>query len=314
MSVRGMSAEHLTATAEPGGITAETFERYRHLLFAIAYRMLGSVMEAEDVVQDAYLRARTAPTEPVRSEKAYLSTIVTRLCLDRLKSARARRETYVGPWLPEPLLTTEGDPRMTPEYQVDAYDSISMAFLVLLESLTPLERAVFLLREVFDFTYPEIAEIVGRSESACRQHARRAKRFLDERRHRFTSTPEARRRLTDSFLQAVRGGDLEGLMRLLADEITLWADGGGKVTASPRPLHGARNVARFLIGVAERAPAGLHIELTEVNGEPGFIGWLDGSAYVVIVLEGDETRLQAIRIVVNPDKLAHLGPPLPQPL
>lgn len=290
-----------------GQARAEQFERYRPLLFSIAYRMLGSVMEAEDVVQEAYLRYQATPAASIRSHKSFLSTVVTRLCLDQLKSARARRESYIGPWLPEPLLTTEADSDRTPGARVDEYESISLAFLVLLESLTPVERAVFLLREVFDFGYAEIAEIVGRREDACRQVFHRAKRFLVERRPRFRSSPEDRRRLTEGFLQACAAGDLEGLMRLLAEDITMWSDGGGKVPAATRPVHGRAAVARLLLGLVRIAPPGTHFQVAEVNGGPAIIVRVDGAPRAVLTLEVEEGHIRAIRNVVNPEKLAHLG-------
>lgn len=287
----------------------EQFEGQRSLLLSIAYRMLGSVTEAEDAVQEAYLRYQATPPERIRSARAFLCTVVTRLCLDQLKSARARRECYVGPWLPEPLLTTDGDPWLTPGHRVETYESISMAFLVLLESLTPVERAVFLLREVFEFGYPEIAAIIGRREDACRQVFHRAKQAIAERRPRFTSRPEDSRRLTRSFVRAIEAGDLAGLTRLLAEDITLWSDGGGKVAAALRPLHGAGAVARFLLGVSKKALAGTGYthEVTEVNGEPALLIRVGGEPRLtVVVIETDGRLIRNLRIVGNPDKLAHL--------
>jgi RNA polymerase sigma-70 factor, ECF subfamily len=303
--------EAMTARAGVPEDRADTFEQHRRLLFSIAYRMLGSVMEAEDVVQEAWLRWQVVTSEEVRSPKAFLSTVVTRLCLDQLKSARARRESYVGPWLPEPLITSEADPRLAPDARIDAYESISMAFLVLLESLTPLERAVFLLREVFDYPYPEIAEIVGRREDGCRQLFHRAKQYLTERRPRFQPTPAARERLTAGFVRAAEAGDLEGLMSLLAEDITLWTDGGGKVAAALRPLHGPNAVARFLLGVTQRVQPLSTFELLEVNGEPAILFRIPPAppapSLGVVVLEMDEERIHAIRVVGNPEKLGHIS-------
>jgi RNA polymerase sigma-70 factor, ECF subfamily len=302
--------ETTTAPAGPPEDWAERFEGYRPLLFSIAYRMLGSVMEAEDVVQEAWLRWQAVTPDAVRSPKAFLSTVVTRLCLDQLKSARARREQYVGPWLPEPLITSEADPRVAPDARIDAYESISMAFLVLLESLTPLERAVFLLREVFDYPYPEIAEIVGRREDGCRQLFHRAKQYLTERRPRFQPSPAAQERLTAGFVRAVEGGDLQGLMSLLAEDITLWTDGGGKVAAALQPIHGPNAVARFLLGVTQKAPPGITFDLIEVNGEPAVLFRVPAAPPIpslgVVVLEMDEERIRAIRVVGNPEKLGHI--------
>jgi RNA polymerase sigma-70 factor, ECF subfamily len=204
----------------------ETFETYRPLLFAIAYRMLGSAMEAEDIVQETYLRYQRASKDSIRQMKPFLTTILTRLCLDQLKSARAQRENYIGPWLPEPILTDDGA-LITPNKD----DSISMAFLVLLENLSPPERAVFLLREVFDYDYPEIAQIIGKEEAACRQLFHRAKKHITEHRPRYKSSPEAHQQITLRFMQAITEGDVNGLVSLLADEVALWSDGGGKVGA-----------------------------------------------------------------------------------
>jgi RNA polymerase sigma-70 factor (ECF subfamily) len=305
-----MNGPLVTRQTEPGGHTAmtvaERFEQERPLLFAIAYRMLGSVMEAEDVVQEAWLRYQATPADSVRSPKAFLSTVVTRLCLDQLKSARARREQYFGPWLPEPLLTSE-DASPTPEGRVDVHESVSMAFLVLLESLTPVERAVFLLREVFDYGYDEIAAIVDRSEDACRQSFHRAKQSLVARRPRFQASPEARQRLTQGFLRAVEAGDLPGLTELLAEDITLWTDGGGKTRAAVRPLHGPETVARFILGVVRKAPPNIEVEVTEVNGDPGLLLRVDGAPFAAMAMELDEHCIHAIRTIVNPDKLAHLA-------
>src|SRR3954466_16146302 len=210
-----------------GTVDARQFEAYRPLMFSIAYRMLGSVTEAEDIVQEAYLRYQATPTDEIVSHKAFLSTIVTRLCLNQLQSARAQREAYIGPWLPEPVLTGV-DERFAPLQQAELHESLALAFLVLLEQLTPLERAVFLLREVFDYDYAEIAAIVGKAEAACRQLLRRAKQHIADHRPRFKPTPEAHRQILTHFLQAVGSGELAGLLAMLADDVELWADGGGK--------------------------------------------------------------------------------------
>ena len=301
-----VEAPAATADAISAPDDTASFEAYRPLLFSIAYRMLGSVTEAEDIVQETYLRYRAAPPGSIRSLKSFLTTIVTRLCLDELKSARARRESYFGPWLPEPLLSAEADARLAPGHRLEEYESISMAFLVLLESLTPIERAVFLLRQVFDYGYPEIAQIVGKREDTCRQIFRRAKQSIDERRPRFRSTPEDRQRLTVGFLRATQAGDLAGLTRLLAEDITLWADGGGKVAAATRPLHGRDAVARFILGLARKAPPETQFEVTQANGSPAIIVRLGGSPVAVLSLEVNGDQIRAIRSVVNPDKLRHL--------
>src|SRR5205085_1992722 len=207
----------------------ESFESYRTYLFAIAYRMLSSAMDAEDMVQETYLRYQTTPPETINSLKAFLTTIITRLCMDQLHLARRKREVYPGPWLPEPIITTTALEAIDPEERVTRDESISLAFLVLLEQLQPIERAVFLLREVFDYDYAEIATFLGKSEVACRQWFSRAKKHLSDHRPRFSAPPETQRQMLSGFLQAVQAGELTALMKLLAEDVTFWADGGGKV-------------------------------------------------------------------------------------
>ncbi|GIV96768.1 MAG: DNA-directed RNA polymerase sigma-70 factor [Herpetosiphonaceae bacterium] len=277
----------------------EEFNRHRPLLFSIAYRMLGSVMDAEDIVQEAFLRWQSAAEDEIQSPKAYLSTIVTRLCIDQLRSAKAQREQYIGIWLPEPLVDRQPDAGE----QVVLSESLSLAFLVLLEQLTPLERAVFLLREVFDYDYAEIARIVGRSEAACRQLLHRARQRITDGRPRFTATQEQQRRVTALFFQACASGDMQGLLTLLAEDITVWSDSGGLVPAARRPVRGCHNVARFLLGLARHAPADLAIVPAQINGQAGFITYIGGRPQSVVALEIAGERIQAIRIVVNPEKL-----------
>ncbi len=282
------------------------FEAYRPLMFAIAYRMLGSAADAEDIVQDAYLRYRAVPPETIVSPKAFLSTIVTRLSLTRLHSAHAQRETYIGPWLPEPVLT-DHDSRSSPTEQLNLQDSLSMAFLVLLEELTPLERAVFLLREVFDYEYAEIAEMVGKEETACRQLLSRAKKHIAAHRPRFKPDREEHRRLLDRFLQAVRTGEMNGLMQLLADDVTLWADGGGKARgAAIHPLHGREVVARFVLASTRFVTGDYHAEVADINGEPAAILRVGEQARVVLFIAVTHGQLQEIRVIGNPDKLKHV--------
>ena len=238
--------------------TAKQFETYRPQLFAIAYRMVGSAMEAEDLVQESYLRYRSVQTEEIRSPKAFLTTIVTRLCLNHLQSARVQREQYVGPWLPEPMLDG-AEQTLSPTDQMARYESISLAFLTLLETLTPVERGVFLLREVFDYDYPDIAAIVEKSEPACRQLFRRAKEHLAQRRPRFRTTPARQRQLLDQFMHAVSAGEFDGLTKLLAEDVTMWADGGGKVRGAAtlsalwQPGRGP-----ICVGFATLSPSRLH--------------------------------------------------------
>jgi len=285
-------------------------QELRPAAFAIAYRMLGSVSEAEDVVQEGLLRLHRARDEGERIEspRAYLSTVVTRLGIDHLRSARVRRETYVGEWLPEPLVTSEED---DPARQAEMADSLSLAFLVLLESLTPEQRAVFLLREVFDYPYDEIAEIVGKSEANARQLATRARREVDAQRPRFEASREQRDELAGRFFAAAQEGDLAGLEALLAEDAVLHGDGGGKVPAIARPLHGRGRVARALAGWADqgRRFGGFTIRRVEVNGQPGalMLG-PEGGLIAVMALDIADGRVQGVSSVVNPDKLQHLGP------
>jgi RNA polymerase sigma-70 factor (TIGR02957 family) len=278
--------------------------------FAIAYRMLGSVSEAEDVVQEALLRLHRAQAEGERIEspRAYVSTVVTRLGIDQLRSARRRRETYVGEWLPEPLLTSEED---DPARQAEMSDSLSLAFLVLLESLTPEQRAVFLLHDVFDYPYDEIARIVGKSEANARQLAARARRHVDERRPRFEATREQREKLADRFFAAVGDGDVKALETMLAEDVVLAGDGGGKAPALARALHGARRVARTLATFRRQGErfGGLTMRRVEVNGQPGAVV-LDSEDRVISVVALDiaDEQVQGVRSIVNPEKLRHLGP------
>ena len=286
----------------------EDFELHRSLLFSIAYRMLGSVAEAEDIVQEAYLRWQQAPEKEVRSPKSYLSAVVTRLSIDRLRSAQVQREEYVGPWLPEPLLTDRAEEAVDP---AELDESISMAFLVVLESLNPVERAVFILREVFDYDYEEISHIVGKSEANCRQIAHRARQAVTDRRPRFERSIEQEERLTRQFVEACTSGNMEGLLSLLSEEVTLWSDGGGKVAAAPYPIYGPERVARFLLGVLRTVPPGFSAHLARVNGGPGVIGYVGGEPTSVVALDVADGRLQNIRIVVNPEKLKAMPPSPP---
>ena len=284
----------------------EEFEELRPLLSAIAYRILGSVTEAEDAVQDTWLRYETSPTEP-KSTKAFLSAVVTRISIDVLRSARVRREEYVGPWFPEPLLT---DPYQDPERSAELADSVSMAALVLLERLSPLERAVFVLREVFGFGFPEVASAVGRSEVACRQLAVRARRHMDAGRPRFEADRREREELAARFFDALREGDLDGLRELLAADASLVGDSGGKAPQLARAIFGAQKVARVLASVFPRlVRIDVTLEPHEVNCQPGAIlRDRDGkvlNAWALDVLDG---RIQTIRTVTNPDKLGHVGP------
>ncbi len=281
----------------------ETFNEQRPLLFSIAYRMLGSAMDAEDIVQEAFVRWHRTSDAEVQSPKAYLSTIITRLCIDQLRSARVQREVYIGPWLPEPLVTED-----MPDKNVELADSLSMAFLVLLESLSPTERAVFLLREVFDYDYEEIAKIVDKTEANCRQMVRRARQHITERRPRYEVSQEQRQEITRQFMQACINGDMDGLLTLLADDITSYSDGGGKVTAARIPIIGPEKVANFMLKIASKAPANYTIRFTEINGQPGVIGYLDGQPLNVMIFGVANGRVQTLHMVLNPDKLRKIPP------
>ncbi len=285
---------------------AEEFEELRPLLFSIAYRILGSVAEAEDAVQETWLRYESSPTQPT-STKAFLSAAVTRISIDVLRSARRRREEYVGPWFPEPLVT---DPYEDPARAAELSDSVSMAALLLLERLTPLERAVFVLREVFGFSFPEIASAVGRSEAACRQLAVRARRHMDAGRPRFEADRRERNELAERFFDAFREGDVEGLRDLLAADVEMIGDGGGKAPQWPKGIFGAENVARVLAAIVPPfLRIGGVVEPHEVNGQPGAIFRdKDNRVLNTWALDVVDGRIQTIRSVINPDKLAHVGP------
>jgi RNA polymerase sigma-70 factor (TIGR02957 family) len=291
-------------------MTEEEFDELRPSAFAIAYRMLGSVSEAEDVVQEGFLRLHRAREggERIESPRAYLSTVVSRLSLDHLRSARVRRETYVGEWLPEPLVTSADD---DPAHQAEMADSLSLAFLVLLESLSPEQRAVFLLRDVFDEPYDRIAEIVGTSEQNARQLSTRARRHVQERRPRFEASREQREQLATRFFAAAQEGDLQGLEELLAHDVVFRGDGGGKAPAAARAVHGRARVARLLIA-GLRALArfgGFTTRREEVNGQPGALFFdREGRLISVAILDIAEGQIQGVSAIVNPDKLRHLGP------
>jgi RNA polymerase sigma-70 factor (TIGR02957 family) len=288
---------------------SELLDELRPVAFSIAYRMLGSVSEAEDVVQETLLRvhAMLEDGERIESPRAYAATVATRLAIDALRSARVRRETYVGEWLPEPIVTSAED---DPALHAEMADSLSLAFLVLLESLSPEQRAVFLLREVFDYGYGEIAEIVGKSEDNTRQLATRARRHVEERRPRFEPSVEQRDALADRFFAAAQQGELEALEALLAEEVELYGDGGGKVPALARLLRGRNRVARTLAawGRQGRKLPGVTQRRVEINGQPGALLFdANGKVFGALALEIFDGRVQSLRSVVNPDKLRHLG-------
>jgi RNA polymerase sigma-70 factor, ECF subfamily len=281
----------------------DTFEEHRRHLFGVAYRMLGSVSEAEDVVQDTWLRWRAAPAEEVRSPTSYLTTVATRLAIDRLRSAQRRREEYVGPWLPEPLVT-EDDPATTAELA----DSLSMAFLLVLERLNPVERAVLLLHDVFGYDYDEVARIVERTPANCRQIASRARGHLTgERPVRPRPAQEDEQRLAFAFAAAAGAGDLTTLEGLLAEDVVLWSDGGAARRAARRPVVGRDRVARFIVNVAQRAPVDGTFEYVHLNGEPAVIVRTPEGPSMTWSVELVDGAVHAIHAIVNPDKLRHLA-------
>ncbi|MFI0453875.1 RNA polymerase sigma-70 factor [Actinomadura sp. 6N118] len=284
----------------------EEFQELRPLLFSIAYRILGSVSEAEDAVQETWLRYQASPAQPA-SAKSFLSTVVTRISIDVLRSARVRREEYAGPWLPEPLLT---DPYEDPARSAELADSVSMAALLLLERLTPLERAVFVLREVFAFGFPEIASAVGRSEAACHQLAVRARRHMDAGRARFEADRKEREELAERFFHAFRQGDVDELAELLAADVHMIGDSGGKAPQWKPVILGVENVARVLAAfVPLVVRGGGVVESQQVNGQPGAIFRdRDGQVLSTWALDVLDGQIQTIRTVNNPDKLAHVGP------
>ena len=289
----------------------EVYEDLRPLLFSIAYRMLGSVAEAEDIVQEAFLRYHRAPAEhagEVESAKAYLSAVTTRLAIDHLRSARVRKETYIGEWLPEPLLTDESAQDETTH--VEDADSLSMAFLLLLERLSPVERAVFLLHDIFDYGYDEVAEIIGKTEANCRQLAVRARRHVEQNKPRFEASRQQRERLATRFFGAVEQGEMDSLIELLAADVVVVGDNGGTRPSWPRPILGRDRVVRLLLGMGRHVrDLGVTVQRTEINGQPGAM-FLDRSGRLMYVMTIDiaDGVVQTVRSVINPDKLRHLGP------
>jgi RNA polymerase sigma-70 factor (TIGR02957 family) len=288
---------------------AEVFEASRDLMFAVAYRVLGTITDAEDAVQDAWLRWSAADREHVADQRAYLARVVVNTALNRLRAARARREAYVGPWLPEPLLTEAGP---DPAARAELAESVSMAMLVVLESLTPDERAVFVLREVFGFSHAEIGAALGRPDAAVRQIAHRAREHVQARRPRFDVDWNQQREVTERFLAAAAGGDIEGLVSVLADDVTLLTDGGGKAKAALRPITGAGKVARFMAGIATRpymgiAVSAMSVHMAEINGAPGTLISAGGHPVAVITMAVAGGRITAIQLLANPDKLSAIA-------
>ncbi|MDI3386707.1 RNA polymerase sigma-70 factor [Streptomyces sp. B-S-A8] len=290
---------------------AAEFETHRPRMFALAYRLLGSAEEADDAVQDAYLRWSGAVRADIREPAAWLAKVVTNLCVNRLTSARARREEYVGPWLPEPVVTGAG--ALGPLDSAEQRDSVSTALLVLLERLTPAERAVYVLREAFAYRHREIAQVLEVTEANARQLYGRAVRRVAARTPRFVPRPEQQRGLVESFIAAAREGDVAGLEKLLADDVTWWGDGGGRITAARRPIVGREKVLRFLAGSAERFLVGVELESVEVNGWAALVAYLGGELMAVASFDVRDGVIADVRVVVNPDKLTFVRRQLEAP-
>jgi RNA polymerase sigma-70 factor, ECF subfamily len=297
---------NLHPTGADDAIRLATFDQYRGLLFSIAYRMLGTIADAEDMLQETFIRWHQSADQNVRSPRAFLVTIISRLCLNHLQSARVQREEYVGEWLPEPLLT---DPNSDPLRTLKIDESVSMAFLVLLERLTPIERAVFLLHEVFSYKHTEIAEILNQSETNCRQVLRRARQHVGAVGHRFKATVQESTDLLDRFLRATRTGDMEGLITLLARDVVLHSDGGGKAAALPKQIRGAEKVGRAILHAMQKTvPKDLVGHVAEVNGRPAIIGYVDGKPFSVVSMTVSNGQIKDVFVITNPDKLARVPP------
>jgi RNA polymerase sigma-70 factor (TIGR02957 family) len=300
-------------TDDAGRADLAAFDEHRRLLFSVAYQMLGSVADAEDAVQDTWLRWSAADRDDVADPRAYLVQITSRLALDRLKTARSRRESYVGPWLPEPLLTGSvpvagGGAPPDPAETAEVAEQVSLALLVVLESLSPAERAVFVLREVFGMSVGEVAAALDRSEAAVRQMAHRAKEHVHARQPRFDTDRTAQREVTERFLAAAVGGDLDGLLAVMAPGVVLLSDSGGRVKAARRPIVGAEKVARFLAAVGPQGTGvpGLRVEIAEVNGAPAVVAWTPAGPYMALQLVLADGLVEEVLYVANPDKLAGL--------
>ena len=298
------SNENGKTTGAEDAIRLATFDQYRGLLFSIAYRMLGTIADAEDMLQETFIRWHQSAGQDIGSPRAFLVTIISRLCMNHLQSARVQREEYIGEWLPEPLLT---DPNSDPFTTLKIDESLSMAFLVLLERLTPMERAVFLLHEVFNYKHTEIAGILGQSEANCRQVLRRARLHVGAVGRRFKASTQDNSDLLHRFLQATRTGDMDGLLALLARDVVLHSDGGGKAVALPKQIKGAEKVARGIIRSMEKTvPKDLVGHVTNINGKPGIVGYVHGKPFSVVSVNVSKGRIKDVFVVTNPEKLARL--------
>ncbi|MFN8575271.1 MAG: RNA polymerase sigma-70 factor [Candidatus Sericytochromatia bacterium] len=281
----------------------ELFNKYKNILFNVAYRMLSSVMDSEDILQETYLKWQSINLEEIKSHKSYLITIVTRLCIDYLNSSKNKREEYIGIYLPEPLIT---DNYEAPEYIIEKKESVSTAFLLLMEKLSPYERAVFILHELFDYSYLEISKIIEKSETNCRQILHRANEHISKDKKRFNTTKEQQINIITKFFDACNKADLEGLINLLSNEIVLVSDGGGKAIAVKYPLVGAEKVAKFFIGLRQKSPSDYNIKIREINNNIAFIGYSNNKIINVVVLEINDNLVSSFYIIVNPDKLNNI--------
>lgn len=283
--------------------TTEIFEQHRAELFRLAYGMLGRVAPAEDAVQETFLRWQRQDMEQIRSPKAWLSKVVHRICLDEIKSVRNKKEQYIGTDLPEPLVAERGS---SPEEAVELAESLSMALFVVLDRLTPVQRAVFLLHEVFDYDYASIASIINRTEPNCRKIAQRARNLVREKRPEFDKNTPEQERLVRLFAEAVKDRDMQGIERLLAEDAILYSDGGGKVTAARQPVQGAGKIAKFMVGVQKKGVPPFRIGFKAINGEPGMMMWVDEQLYNVWSFHIEGGKIKGIYVVLNPDKLGHI--------
>ena len=280
------------------------FEQHRQRLFAIAYRMLGSASEADDIVQETWLRWSATDHLAVENPEAFLSRIAARLCLDHLKSARVQREAYVGPWLPEPILTSDSSD--DPHSRTETTELVSIALLRLLEELSPLERAALLLHDVFHYEHSEVAAMLEVSPAATRQAVSRARKRLPDQRKRFEPSPEAQQALIGRFIEATGKGDMSALQSLLAQDVIARSDGGGKVTAARRPIIGRDAVAKFFLGIASKAPEDWHLDVRQINGKEGMLIYIGGRLFAVFSFEFDDGRISEVSAILNPDKLARI--------
>lgn len=291
----------MSATAAERG-KAAVFEQHRRRLFGLAYRMLATIGDAEDAVQDTYLRWHRTDTAKIQNPEAWLVTACTRLCIDRLRAAKIERLNYTGPWLPEPLIELE----VQPEDPAETADDLSMALLVVLERLTPAERAAWLLREAFDYDYPQIAVVLKKSEAACRQLVSRAARHIKEEKPRFATDAAVLRQLTEKFAAATRAGNAAAFAGLLAEDALLWSDGGGKAKAALNVIHGADKIARFFAGLAPKQPKTLRRVMARINGQPGWLLFDGAAPYLALALDVTDGAVRNVFIMRNPDKLARL--------